>query len=53
MSKPIHVADYVAKTVERQGTDAIFMLTGGMMMHFMNAVGRIPAIRPVRHCALQ
>jgi len=50
MSKPIHVADDIAKTVERQGTDFVFMLTRGMMMHLMNAVGRIPTIRPVGRC---
>jgi acetolactate synthase-1/2/3 large subunit len=45
MDKQIRVADYIAKTIERQGTDVIFMLTGGMMMHLMDAVGRIPSIR--------
>jgi hypothetical protein len=49
MSKPIRVADYIAKTVERQGTDAIFMLIGGMMMHLMDAFGRIPSIRYYCH----
>jgi acetolactate synthase-1/2/3 large subunit len=45
MSKPIRVADYIAQTIERQGTDAFFMLSGGMMMHLLDAFGRIPSIR--------
>ncbi len=45
MKQTIRVADYIARTVERQGTDCIFMLTGGMMMHLMDAFGRIPSIR--------
>jgi TPP-dependent 2-oxoacid decarboxylase len=53
MSKPIRVADYMAKNVERLGTDSVFMLNGGMMMHLMDAVGRIPAIRPVGRCIPQ
>jgi acetolactate synthase-1/2/3 large subunit len=45
MSNQMRLADYVAQTVARQGTDAFFMLSGGMMMHLMDAFGRIPSMR--------
>lgn len=41
----IRVADYVANTVEQLGTDCVFMLSGGMMMHLMDAFGRLQNIR--------
>ena len=36
----MRVADYIAKTVEATGAETVFMLTGGMMMHLMDAFGR-------------
>jgi acetolactate synthase-1/2/3 large subunit len=45
MTKPIRVADYIARSIARQGTDTVFMLSGGMLMHLMDAIGRIPEVR--------
>jgi len=39
-SETIRVADFIARTVEKQGSDSFFMLSGGMMMHLMDAFGR-------------
>jgi acetolactate synthase-1/2/3 large subunit len=39
-TKAVRVADYIAKAVEGLGTDSFFMLSGGMMMHLMDAFGR-------------
>lgn len=36
----MRVADYVAEFLERQGVSKIFMLSGGGMMHLMDALGR-------------
>lgn len=41
----IRVADYIAEHLEAIGVRAIFLLSGGMMMHLIDAVGRRPAIR--------
>lgn len=41
----IRLADYVAQRVAKEGSDAFFMLSGGMMMHLMDAFGRIPSMR--------
>jgi acetolactate synthase-1/2/3 large subunit len=38
----IRVADYIAKEVSKRGVDKFFMLSGGMMMHLMDAFARIP-----------
>ncbi|MEO8371329.1 MAG: thiamine pyrophosphate-binding protein [Candidatus Solibacter sp.] len=38
--QPIRVADYIASTVEGTGSEVFFMLSGGMMMHLMDAFGR-------------
>jgi acetolactate synthase-1/2/3 large subunit len=38
----MRVADYIAKEVAKKGVDNFFMLSGGMMMHLMDAFGRIP-----------
>ena len=38
--KTVRVADYIARTVEGLGADAFFMVSGGMMMHLMDAFGR-------------
>lgn len=45
MKPPIRVADYIAQTIAQQGVDSLFMLSGGMMMHLMDAFGRIPSIK--------
>jgi len=47
MGNKVRVADYIAHTVASLGTDTFFMLSGGMMMHLMDAFGRIPNIRYV------
>ena len=38
--KTVRVADYIARTVAGLGADAFFMVSGGMMMHLMDAFGR-------------
>lgn len=38
----MRVADYIAQTVESLGSDCCFMVAGGMMMHLMDAFGRLP-----------
>lgn len=38
--KTFRVADYIARAVEGLGTDAFFLVSGGMMMHLMDAFGR-------------
>jgi acetolactate synthase-1/2/3 large subunit len=40
----IRVADYIAQKVRKTGTDKFFMLSGGMMMHLMDAFARIPGM---------
>ena len=41
----IRVADYFASKLVEHGTEAAFMLSGGMMMHLMDAIGRVPSVR--------
>ena len=41
----MRVADYFAQYLAEQGAQAAFMVSGGMMMHLMDAVGRVPSIR--------
>ncbi len=41
----MRIADYVAQTVEQTGAECYFMLSGGMMMHLMDAFGRLPRMR--------
>ena len=38
--KTIRVADYIARTVAGSGAEVFFMVSGGMMMHLMDAFGR-------------
>jgi acetolactate synthase I/II/III large subunit len=45
MTKETRLADYIASTVSQHGTDTFFMLSGGMMMHLMDAFGRVPGVR--------
>lgn len=40
----IRVADYIAREVSKQGVNKFFMLSGGMMMHLMDAFARIPGM---------
>ena len=40
----IRVADYIAQEVSKRGADKFFMLSGGMMMHLMDAFARIPSM---------
>jgi acetolactate synthase-1/2/3 large subunit len=39
---PVRVADYIAAAATATGSKAFFMLSGGMMMHLMDAFGRSP-----------
>jgi len=41
----MRVADFIAKTVKQTGTDSAFLLSGGMMMHLMDAFGRLENFR--------
>lgn len=41
----MRTADYIARTVEKAGAEVAFMLSGGMMMHLMDAFGRLPIMR--------
>lgn len=41
----MRVADYLAETTRRAGADRAFLLSGGMMMHLMDAFGRLPDFR--------
>lgn len=41
----MRVADYIAQYLEQAGVQAAFMVSGGMMMHLIDAVGRVPGIR--------
>src|SRR3989442_822377 len=41
----MRVADYIAASVGATGSECFFMLSGGMMMHLMDAFGRLPNIR--------
>jgi acetolactate synthase-1/2/3 large subunit len=43
----VRVADYIAKYLDGIGVRAAFMVSGGMMMHLMDAVSRYPRIRYV------
>jgi acetolactate synthase-1/2/3 large subunit len=45
----MRVADYIAQTVEQTGADCAFLLSGGMMMHLMDAFGRLKAMRYYCH----
>ncbi len=41
----IRVADYIANYLDEIGVRAVFMLSGGFMMHLMDAISRKPNIR--------
>jgi len=41
----LRVADHIVRIVEAAGAECAFMLTGGMMMHLMDAFGRSSRIR--------
>src|SRR5947208_3681159 len=41
----MRVADYIAEAVAATGAECFFMLSGGMMMHLMDAFGRVPTMR--------
>jgi acetolactate synthase-1/2/3 large subunit len=45
--KSIRVADYIANYLDEIGVRAVFMLSGGFMMHLMDAVSRKPNIKYV------
>ena len=41
----MRVADYIAGYLAKLGVRNVFMLSGGMMMHLIDAVGRVPEIK--------
>lgn len=41
----IRVADYIAGYLVKMGVRNVFMLSGGMMMHLIDAVGRVPEMK--------
>jgi len=41
----MRVADYIAGYLVKMGGRNVFMLSGGMMMHLIDAVGRMPAMK--------
>lgn len=41
----IRVSDYIAQHLRQVGVDAVFMLSGGGMMHLIDAVGRVEGLR--------
>jgi acetolactate synthase I/II/III large subunit len=43
----MRTSDYVAKHLRNLGVDTVFMLSGGGMMHLVDAVGRIEGLRAV------
>lgn len=45
MVDPMRVSDYIAKTMEDRGVRACFMVSGGGMMHLIDAVGRLSSLR--------
>ncbi len=45
MKNNIRLADYVAQKLAAEGCKTFFMLSGGMMMHLMDAFGRIPGVK--------
>ncbi len=44
---PMRVADYIARHLNSVGVKTVFMLSGGGMMHLVDAVGRVPGLRYV------
>ncbi len=45
----MRVADYIATTLETHGVRAAFLLSGGGMMHLIDAVGRLTKLRYYCH----
>jgi acetolactate synthase-1/2/3 large subunit len=41
----MRVADYIAKAVHAAGAQTAFMVSGGMMMHLIDAIARIPGVK--------
>lgn len=41
----IRVADYFARFLADRGVGAAFMVSGGQMMHLIDAIGRVPSVR--------
>ena len=41
----MRVSDYIAQSVYNAGARATFMLSGGMMMHLMDAIARVPGMK--------
>lgn len=41
----MRVSDYIAKTLEDRGVRATFMVSGGGMMHLIDAVGRMSSLK--------
>lgn len=43
----IRIADYIAKRLREWGVETIFMVSGGGMMHLVDAVGRAEGLRAI------
>lgn len=43
----VRVSDYIVSRLEKEGVDAAFLLSGGGMMHLLDAVGRSSKIRTI------
>jgi acetolactate synthase-1/2/3 large subunit len=41
----IRVADYIAQSLYAAGARTAFMVSGGMMMHLIDAIARVPGVR--------
>jgi len=41
----VRVADYIAQYLRGQGVDSVFLLSGGMIMHLLDAIGRTDGLR--------
>ncbi len=41
----MRVADYIARAVHAAGARTAFMVSGGMMMHLIDAIARVPGVR--------
>lgn len=47
MATKIRVSDYIVKFLEQTGIDTVFLLSGGGMMHLLDAVGKSNKIKTV------
>ena len=41
----MRVADYLVRTLSERGVQTAYLLAGGLMMHLLDALGRVPSLR--------